>query len=69
MHVMIAEPEKEDLDLRHIFQEFRLIILENYKQFLTDFFAHFTSKQLIKVLEHYAFLLPMHPFNLKFILY
>ena len=41
---MINPPEPESIDLKHVFQEFRIVILENYKKFIVDFMAHFKSK-------------------------
>ena len=44
LHIMINPPEPESIDLKHVFQEFRIVILENYKKFIVDFMAHFKSK-------------------------
>ncbi len=50
LHAMVDPPEVEVMDLRHVFQEFRIVILENYKKFIVDFLAQFTPQQIKMVI-------------------
>ena len=63
LHAMINPPDPEVIDLRHVFQEFRIVILENYKKFIVDFLAQFKYKDMKKVIEKYSsIILPKYPF-------
>ncbi len=43
LHAMIDEPERESINLRHVYQNFRIVILENYKEFLINFLDRFSQ--------------------------
>lgn len=67
---MIDPPEVEVMDLRHVFQEFRIVILENYKKFIVDFLAQFKTDQIKMVIEEYSnILLPCYPFELTMVMH
>lgn len=67
---MVDPPEVEVMDLRHVFQEFRIVILENYKNFLVDFLAQFKTDQIKMVIEEYSnILLPYYPFELTLVMH
>lgn len=53
------------MNLGHVFQEFRIVILENYKKFIVDFLSNFTSDQIVNVIKNYYYLLPFYPFELN----
>ena len=69
LHAMVDVPEKEIMDLRHVFQEFRIVILENYKKFIVDFLSCFSKKLIIKVIANYSYLLPKYPFELVLVMH
>lgn len=70
LHAMVDPPEVEVMDLRHVFQEFRIVILENYKKFIVDFLAQFTPQQIKMVIEEYSnILLPSYPFELTLVMH
>lgn len=70
LHAMIDPPEVEVMDLRHVFQEFRIVILENYKKFIVDFLAQFRTDQIQMVIEEYSnILLPCYPFELTMVMH
>ena len=65
LHAMVDVPEKEVINLGHVFQEFRMVILENYKKFLVDLLSNFNSDQLVNVIKSYSYLLPFYPFEIN----
>lgn len=70
LHAMVDPPEVEVMDLRHVFQEFRIVILENYKKFIVDFLAQFKTDQIKMVIEEYSnILLPYYPFELTMVMH
>ena len=70
LHAMINPPDPEIMDLRHVFQEFRIVILENYKKFIVDFMAQFKRKDVKKVIEKYSsIILPKYPFELNMVMH
>ena len=70
LHIMVDPPEPEVMDLRHVFQEFRIVILENYKKFIVDFLAQFKLKDIKKVIKSYSdILLPRFPFELNMVMH
>lgn len=63
LHAMVDPPDPEVMDLRHVFQEFRIVILENYKKFVVDFLAQFKLSEIKMVVKEYSsILLPKYPF-------
>jgi len=70
LHAMINPPDPEIMDLRHVFQEFRIVILENYKKFIVDFLAQFKYKDMKKVILKYSnIILPKYPFELNMVMH
>ena len=58
--------EKEKIQLKLVFQTFKLLILENYiDKFLPQFFDQFKGK-IARLLKQYPFLVPKHPFVMEF---
>ena len=65
LHAMVdQEPYRELKSLENVFQEFKVIILENYKEFLIEFLSKF-PKKLPEVLSTFSFLLPNYPFQIE----
>jgi len=45
------------------------MILEDYKRFLIEFLSHFSTDQIVNVIENYNFLLPIHTFKPNLIIH
>ena len=69
LHVMEVIPEAEAIELKHVFQEFKIVILENYKSFISSLLACFQDDQLVNVIRNYHYLLPLFPFKLEMIMH
>ena len=69
LHAMVEAPMKEEANLKHVFQEFRMMILEDYKNFLVKFISAFNENQIVKVIDEYHFLFPTYKFKPKLIIH
>jgi hypothetical protein len=58
------QDSKELKSLENVFQEFKVIILEDYKTFLREFLSNFPDK-ITEVLSLFSFLLPNYPFDIE----
>ncbi len=63
LHIMVEAQVKERFELKHVFQRFRIPILQNYTSFLIHFVSSFKPEQILNVFENYFELLPVYEFN------
>lgn len=65
LHAMVDQtPEISLKNLQLVFQEFRLILLEDYKEFLVQVLDQYPTK-LEQVVQNFYFLFPNYPFKIN----
>lgn len=63
MYAMVDQnPDPELKTLENVFQEFKVILLEDYKDFLIEFLNEY-PKNIVDIIKKYSFLLPNFPFK------
>ena len=55
---------RDEKKMKDVFQEFKVLLLEDYREFLIDLFTKFKG-DIVKVLQKYYFLLPHFPCEIK----
>ena len=67
MHVMVVEPsipKEDEKKMKDVFQEFKVLILEDYRDFLKELMDHYRER-FVKVLDRFYYLLPHFPCEIK----